>query len=283
MIYELKQKIRHSSLGNKITRKLADTSLFPFCYEMLAKLNLTEIGYYFNSKKAEIAKIVSALEDQESKDLYKQLIRWRKRQRWDIKNFSPVQYFPEDIVHLSEEEVFVDCGAFTGDTILSFLNACHHKYKKIVAFEPDPSAAEQLKAHHFQNCTHLPCGVWDKKETLLFHANGQGNSTLEKGLFTPETTEGWKEFSIQLERIDDLPVCADMTFLKMDLEGAEQKALKGAEQTIRKNKPKLAICIYHTEQDMVEIPLWILSLNMGYKLYVRHHSDTSSETVLYAL
>lgn len=84
-------------------------------------------------------------------------------------------------------------------------------------------------------------------------------------------------------------VCLDdflqekVTFIKMDIEGAEMDALKGAEQTIRKYKPKLAISIYHEENDFWEIPLLIKSFVPEYQFYVRHHSDNCSETILYAI
>ncbi|EOS66974.1 FkbM family methyltransferase [Oscillibacter sp. 1-3] len=74
-----------------------------------------------------------------------------------------------------------------------------------------------------------------------------------------------------------------VTMIKMDIEGSELEALKGAKKTIQRNKPKLAICIYHKPEDMLEIPLYIKSLVPEYKLYVRHHSNSNVETVLYAV
>ena len=67
------------------------------------------------------------------------------------------------------------------------------------------------------------------------------------------------------------------------IEGAELEALKGAKETIQRDKPKLAVCIYHRPEDMVEIPLYIKQLVPDYKLYIRHHSNTAGETVLYAV
>ena len=74
-----------------------------------------------------------------------------------------------------------------------------------------------------------------------------------------------------------------VTFIKMDVEGAELESLKGAEKTIRRDKPKLAICIYHKPEDMWTIPLYIKELVPEYKLYIRHHSSGVCETVLYAV
>ena len=74
-----------------------------------------------------------------------------------------------------------------------------------------------------------------------------------------------------------------VTYIKMDVEGSELESLKGAKRTILKDRPKLAICIYHKPEDMLTLPLYIKSLVPEYKLYLRHHSGTESETVLYAM
>ncbi len=73
-----------------------------------------------------------------------------------------------------------------------------------------------------------------------------------------------------------------ITFIKMDIEGAEIEALKGAEQTIQTQKPKLAICIYHRDSHLYEIPLMIKKMVPEYRFWIRHHSDTASETVVCA-
>ncbi len=69
----------------------------------------------------------------------------------------------------------------------------------------------------------------------------------------------------------------------MDIEGLELSALQGAKESIKKYKPNLAICIYHKNSDIVDIPKFIIDLNLGYKLYIRHYSMCTEETVLYAV
>ena len=83
--------------------------------------------------------------------------------------------------------------------------------------------------------------------------------------------------------LDDVPECQDVTFLKMDIEGAEWDTLHGATNIIEKNKPTLAICIYHSDEDMLRIPEFIQSKWPEYKLYVRQHFFLPLETVLYAV
>ena len=74
-----------------------------------------------------------------------------------------------------------------------------------------------------------------------------------------------------------------ITFLKMDIEGSELAALRGAERIIREQRPKLAICVYHKPEDLREIPSLLLSYHPDYKLYLRHYSINETETVLYAI
>lgn len=83
--------------------------------------------------------------------------------------------------------------------------------------------------------------------------------------------------------MDDVAECKNATFIKMDLEGSEMQALKGAEKIIKANKPKLAICIYHSDKDMLEIIQYIYSLVPEYKFFVRQHANSYNETVLYAV
>ena len=80
-----------------------------------------------------------------------------------------------------------------------------------------------------------------------------------------------------------LKVEIDITFIKMDIEGAEYKALQGAEQIIRENKPNLAICLYHKPEDVFEIPQLILNYRPDYRFLVRHYWLREYETVLYAV
>ena len=84
-------------------------------------------------------------------------------------------------------------------------------------------------------------------------------------------------------RLDDAIGKARVTFLKMDIEGAELKALEGSRQTILDNKPKLAICVYHHIKDLWEIPLFIKTLIPEYRIFLRHHTKLEYETVCYAL
>jgi hypothetical protein len=114
----------------------------------------------------------------------------------------------------------------------------------------------------------------DKTCEVGFDMTGQSVSKIRKDA----------ETKIKLYRIDDfLDELPKVTFLKMDVEGAELAALRGAVSLLARDMPRLAICIYHSRKDMVEIPEWVREHFPQYKLYIRHHNRNASETVLYGI
>lgn len=186
------------------------------------------------------------------------------------------QYFPKDIIELSDREVFVDGGAYTGDTLLTFMRLTGGRYAGCRAFEPDPATAEKLKAtvekRGLQSVTVYNKGLWSAPAALPF-AVWHGTSA--------SAVSGEGGVSVEGVTVDHL--APDATFIKLDVEGAELYALKGAVETIRRNRPKLAVCVYHKPGDLFEIPLFIKSLVPEYRLYLRQHQPVACETVLYAV
>jgi FkbM family methyltransferase len=186
------------------------------------------------------------------------------------------QYFPEGIIQLSEKEVFADGGAYTGDTLLAFIRKAKNKYSRCYAFEPEPGNAARLNAlagrQGFRDVSIVRKGLWSKADTLRFSA-AEG----ETGSAISETGSA----SIEVETIDK--AAPDATFIKLDIEGAELEALKGAAETIKRNRPKLAVCLYHKPGDLFEIPLFLKALAPDYRFYLRQHQPVSCELVLYAV
>lgn len=183
------------------------------------------------------------------------------------------QYFPLDIFKFEEDEVFIDAGAFTGDTTEEFLKVINHKYKSIYCFEPDENNYYQLqeKFKDYDSIKTYPNGVYNENITL--HFNG-GN-----GVSCYISEEGIEE--IQTIFLDDF-IKEKVTFIKMDIEGSELAALQGAKNLIKKYKPKLAICVYHKSEDLWKIPLYIKKLVPEYKLYLRTYTNYFMDTVCYA-
>lgn len=191
--------------------------------------------------------------------------------------YSPygIQYF-DSLVPITEDEIFVDAGAFDCMTALDFCKVVDNKYKKIYSFEPEEGnylvCIENAKKNGVNNIEILNNAVWDKAELLKFESAANGSLIDELG-----------SSEIKAISIDEVLQGERASFIKMDVEGAEYKALIGAKNTISMYKPKLAICIYHKPEDMVEIPMLIKEMNPKYRLYVRHYSNVMWETVLYAI
>jgi len=186
------------------------------------------------------------------------------------------QYFPKGIIELSDREVFVDGGAYTGDTLLTFMRITGGKAARCCAFEPDQATAAKLTAtvekRGLRGVTVYNKGLWSAPAALPF-AVWHGTSA--------SAVSGEGEVSVEADTIDR--AAPDATFIKLDIEGAELEALKGAAETIRRNRPKLAVCVYHKPGDLFEIPLFIKSLAPEYRFYLRQHQPVACETVLYAV
>ena len=128
-----------------------------------------------------------------------------------------------------------------------------------------------LKKEQIKHVKLFNGGVYSKTCKMDLLESGAGSTLLEG------------EGDINVYALSDLDLDSKVTLIKMDIEGSELEALKGAEKLIKRDRPRLAICIYHKRQDPVEITNWILELGMDYKLYMRHYSNFGFETVLYAV
>ena len=117
-------------------------------------------------------------------------------------------------------------------------------------------------------------GLSSHEETLYFTEAGVGSHVV--------ADEKKAAYQIPVINIDAIESCKEATWIKMDIEGSEMQALEGARETIKNNRPKLTICIYHSDEDMIQIIEYIHSLVPEYQLYVRHHSKDAVDTVLYA-
>lgn len=186
------------------------------------------------------------------------------------------QYFDlKYLKHSRKKEVFVDVGGYDGMTSVYF-NKWSQKECFSYIFEPDKDnikkCQKNLKKYNI-NYKIIQKGAWNEEMILNFNANGDVSSQISNAggdMITVSTID--KELRKE-----------EVSFIKMDIEGAELQALKGAKNTIINNKPQLAISVYHKPEDIWEIPNIILKYNSDYKLYLRHYTFTDADTVLYAL
>lgn len=239
-----------------------------------------ELDYaYASGHKQELRRTYDLLEDELSRRTMKVYIEghlyqknYPMKQVWSPRAVAD-QYFP-DFFQWKDNEVVVDCGAFNGDTFESYIDHVG-TFEKYYAIEPDEEQHQKLleKISYYENTVLIKMGCSDIAQTIyLEKQQGCGVVTHNKG-----------EKKINVVALDDILSESDVTFIKMDIEGSELQALKGAVKLIQKNKPKLAICVYHKREDLIEIPEFIKNICSEYKIYLRAHWPNLSELVLYAV
>ena len=279
----IRTKMEHNAVGRSAIRVLRGIGAVHVLHTVKAGKarkkfmnQKNSFAKFYDINKAEFDRVYDILEDEISRKTYKAIIDFR--QTYDIKLLNRVyekkQYFLKEILPPKENEVFIDGGAYIGDTALDFLkNYQEGSSYKMYLWEPDKRNAEQIckLLGRAKNYKIIPLAMWNGKDSLSFSADGAGTSAV-----------GINGSAVDADSIDNLHSDEQVTFIKMDIEGAEIEALKGAEKTIKRCKPKLAICIYHEYEHLYKIPMMIKEMVPEYKLYMRHHSDTSSETVIYA-
>lgn len=187
------------------------------------------------------------------------------------------QYFEPEICPLTGNEVFLDGGCFIGDTAEEFIRQVSGHYQHIFGFEPDEHNLEKAKKilGSYENIDVMLGGLWSQTGVFNFESGNFGNSHISR-----EGNSVIHTFSIDdfFSGKQQMP-----TFIKMDIEGAEQEALDGAAEILRRYQPKLAVCVYHNLEDMYMLPQRILHYNPNYALMLRHYSRWYAESVCYGI
>lgn len=197
------------------------------------------------------------------------------------------QYFHPPEFHASFNDSFVDAGAFTGDTLEKFIQENLGTFESIHAFEPGAKQFGALKSRVSRLISEW--AINDNKISLIKKGLGYAKSS---ALFDERSEDAMSHSvtlgnnnevgSIKIVSIDDELADIKVTFIKSDIEGMDLPMLKGAEKTILKNRPKLAISCYHYPTDLVEILKFINSLKLNYRFKLRHHANVIGDYVLYA-
>ncbi len=181
------------------------------------------------------------------------------------------QYFEGlSLALASNDHIFVDAGCFDGATSRQFISLCPN-YRHIYALEPLAENLQNVKLglDGYRDVTILPKGLFSSEKVLTFQAGGSASAISEHG----DTT-------VDVGRLDHL-VEGPVTFIKMDIEGAELEALDGCRQKIVDFQPILALCVYHRPSDLWTIPKKVLSFGVDYTVHLRHYTEGVTETVMY--
>ena len=172
--------------------------------------------------------------------------------------------------------IFLDCGAYDGDSVQGFLDYVGHDYGKIIAVEASKKNYNAL-VKNLSDVPRVEChntGIFSERTRLCFSIDDAKNSF--------QNDNGTE--IINVDSIDNILGGQRVDFIKMDIEGAEYDALIGARKTLIACTPVLAISIYHKVEDLYRLQLLIEEICPGrYDYYIRHYSPTVIETILYAV
>ncbi|MFH1899663.1 MAG: FkbM family methyltransferase [Patescibacteria group bacterium] len=249
--------------------------------EKFSSLSLTtNIKQIFSNKKF-VTMAFNLLEDDTSKKVFLNILKYRltlnKKFLKKIVEKEKNVYFDSDIFPLSNNEVLLDGGAYNGDTLELFFKATNNKFSKIYCFEPDVLSFNELKKFVAKNSkkTLIKCfkyGLGAAKSTVYFNNIGALDSAISDT----------GKIKISMVPIDQY-LDEKFSLIKLDIEGYEKEALLGAKKVIKRDKPKLAICSYHHQNDLWEIPLLIKKINHKYKLYLRQYDSFLFDTICYGI
>ncbi len=215
--------------------------------------------------------IYSALADSTSQDVFLSLLNYRLSGKIEYlfsAETSREEVF-RNVLPLQDNEIYADLGAYRGDTIEEFLDITNGKFDSIYALEPDSKNYQKLEetiaglsiTEEQRSRIHTyPLASWSGKMVLPFDGGGGRSSSLNTGKRIAHTTD-----------LDSLLNGARVTYVKMDVEGADKETLHGMEQTLKRWQPKLAIYAYHRTEDLFDIPEIIWDAVPDYRIYLRHH------------
>ena len=208
----------------------------------------------------------------DEKNIIMGIFDWRNNQGQYFDYFAPC-----------ENEVFVDCGCFDGATCFNFAGWCGSKgFEHIYSFEADPKNYEKSKEllAPLGKCELFPYGTSDSNKKVYFASDAfETSCIISREEAEKKNFEGVTE--IETVALDDVLAGKRVTFIKMDIEGAEYEALMGAKKLIMENRPRMAISVYHKFEDFVTLADLVLSMHPDYRIAFRHYGFDDLETVMY--
>ena len=254
---------------------------FKFCnyveYLDLYESHIIEENF-LEANSSILEEIYEKLEDNESKNVLNAFLK--ARYAGNIEKLSNLYnegtMYDWKLLQLSKEDTIIDGGAYVGDTIVEIYEYLGNAIPTMIyEFEPDKEniskLTESVSKYNSSNILIIEAALYDRDGGIKFNTQGNLGSSI--------SDEGNQEVNIQA--IDNHLEYKDVSIIKMDIEGSELKALQGAIRLIKRNHPRMAICIYHNNRDLIDI--YCLLKKFGYHFYLRQHSHSVEETVLYAI
>ncbi len=227
-----------------------------------------------------LEEVLYLLEDEASRRTLLSIIEYRLTMDPSCIERCAFEQYYHPYVRPEKGDTIVDAGAWVGDTCVGFANHVDRRCR-ILSFEPEDGnytiLMENIEKRSLTDVvTPVKAGLWNRSCSMymdVLHENTMLHRIDEEGTQR-----------IELLPLDEFVKGMDcrMDLVKMDIEGAERKAIEGARESILHDRPKLQVCIYHEVDDLWRIPIMISSMDAGYRFYMSHHSQILYDTILYA-
>lgn len=259
-------------------------------FDYWGKIEIERLNYEMIENKAEVfatriddyVELYNNLADYKSKNILFSIIS--NFYNFDFVNLKYCMenvykhYFDLDLMPKCENEIFVDVGAYTGDSAIDFISSYgENSYKKILCYEICKENIEKMQKN-FENYKNIY--IFEKAVT-----NFNGTTHFNKNIdLSANSTNNSGEISVEAVKLDD-DITDKITMVKMDIEGGEMNALIGMENYIKNDTPTLLISVYHNNTDLLDIPKYISTINKNYNYYLRYYGGPyyATEIVLIAL
>ena len=234
---------------------------------------ITDFEDDYRINKTRYEEVYNLLFDDKSKQIFEKVINFKISFDFDFMqgftNNHEEQYFDKEVVPPIKNISFVDGGGYIGDTLKEVIKN-YPDFSKIYCIEPSDLHIKIAKKNfsNQKNIEFINCGLGNKKVSY-------SNDNEETQINCEHDYQ-----AMNINTIDNL-IAEKIDFIKLDIEGAEQDAIEGAQNSIKKYTPILAICIYHKAQDWYKVPQKVLEINPNYDVYLRHYMEGIFETVMY--
>ncbi len=220
---------------------------------------------YFEAHRSQLEEVCGLLADPASVKVLEQIINFRLSGELSFltASYSSKEEAFRKLLCLGEEESYLDLGAYRGDTIEEFLYYTGGKYRQITALEPDTRTYRKLREQegHLSHTRLFHMGIWKEDTELPFEDTlGRGSSIQDRG-----------SSRLVVTTVDTLYARQRLTYLKADVEGAEEEMLLGGQRVIARDKPKVNLALYHRSEDLFKLPLLLKSIQPEYRIFLRQH------------
>ncbi len=209
--------------------------------------------------------------------------KWLKRIKSEEEIYLDKEILKGEYSEYAKDGIIIDGGGYNGDTVDLIIGSCKkNNVLNIHCYECEEENCRVIEEKIHKDVWHPhhvvlhKAALWNEKTKIRFEGNG-----LSGNVNSSQTNNGEGKW-ISAERIDDYPY-EKVSLIKLDVEGAERQVLAGAAETIKRDRPVLAICAYHLQDDLLVLSDFIRSLDCSYQLYLRHYMLASGDSILYGV